>query len=119
MPLIYHIATAQEWDRAEVAGEYRVSTLGRSLEEVGFIHCSQASQVAAVANRFYRGVPGVVLLTIDEHLVRAEVRYEDVPGSDDPFPHMYGPLNTDAVIEVAQFPPDAEGKYSFEAGGTT
>lgn len=113
MPLIYHVTTRQEWEDAERSGEYRVSTRGRTLEEEGFIHCSQGSQVAAIANRFYKGMDDLVLLTIDERLVNPEVRYEPVPGWDEPFPHIYGPLNTDAIVCVTAFAPDAEGNHSF------
>ncbi len=118
MPLIYHVTTRHEWEQAKESGEYRVSTRGRTLEEEGFIHASQASQVAPIANRFYKGVPDPVLLTIDEHLVKSEVRYEAVPGWDDPFAHIYGPLNTDAVIDVAPFVPDAEGEFRFQPAQT-
>lgn len=98
--MIYHIASAADWERATSAGEYRISTRGRTLEEEGFIHCSRAGQVAAVADRFYRGVADLVLLTIDERLVKPEVRYESVPGAGESFPHVYGPLNVDAVVSV-------------------
>jgi uncharacterized protein (DUF952 family) len=114
MPLIYHVTTRQECEDAQASGEYRVSTRGRTLEEEGFIHCSQPSQVAPIANRFYKGVPDLVLLTIDEQRVKAEVRYEPVPGWDEPFAHIYGPLNTDAVVKVTPFVPDAEGNYKFD-----
>jgi glutathione S-transferase len=103
--MIYHIASAGDWERARSAGEYRVSTRGRSLEEEGFIHCSRAHQIAAVADRFYRGVDDLVLLTIDERLVRSEVRYESVPGGDETFPHIYGPLDVDAVVSAEPFAP--------------
>jgi uncharacterized protein (DUF952 family) len=114
MPLIYHVTTKQEWEQARLDGEYRVSTRGRTLEDEGFIHCSQPSQVAPIANRFYRGVPDLMLLTIDEQLVKPQVRYEAVPGWDEPFAHIYGPLNTDAVVKVTPFVPDAEGNYTFD-----
>jgi uncharacterized protein (DUF952 family) len=103
--VIYHIAAAEDWERARSAGAYRMSTRGRTLDEEGFIHCSRASQVAAVASRFYRGVTGLVLLTIDERLVEPEVRYESVPGAGESFPHIYGPLNVDAVVGVEPFTP--------------
>jgi uncharacterized protein (DUF952 family) len=113
MPLIYHVTTRQEWEDAQATGEYRVSTRGRTLEEEGFIHCSQPSQVAPIANRFYKGLPDLVLLTIDEQRVKPEVRYEAVSGWDEPFAHIYGPLNTDAVVSVTSFEADDEGNYSF------
>jgi uncharacterized protein (DUF952 family) len=61
--LIYHLAVLAGWDAS--ASEYRGSTLGRSLDDVGFIHCSTASQVRQVADLVYAGRDDVVLLTID------------------------------------------------------
>jgi glutathione S-transferase len=112
--VIYHIATRADWERALTDGEYTRSSVDKSLADEGFIHASQAAQVARTANKFYRGVPGdLVLLVIDPGLLRAEVRYEDVPGAELPFPHIYGPLNTDAVAAVLPFAPRPDGTFEF------
>src|ERR1700749_2872363 len=104
--LIYHIARRVDWERARAEGQSTRSTVDKTLAEEGFIHASQAPQVTGTANKFYRDVPGdLVLLVIDTDLLRAEVRYEDVPGAELPFPHIYGPLNTDAVVETRPFAP--------------
>jgi len=117
--VIYHIAIRADWETAQTDGEYTRSSVDKSLAEEGFIHASQASQVARTANKFYRDVPGdLVLLVIDPDLLRAEVRYEDVPGAELPFPHIYGPLNTDAVVEARPFAAGPDGTFTFgEAGG--
>ncbi|HVN10735.1 MAG TPA: DUF952 domain-containing protein, partial [Kineosporiaceae bacterium] len=78
MEPIFHIADAVEWERSRPSGEYRRSTLGSTLDEVGFIHCSRLGQVAAVANARYRGAPRLMLLVIDPGKVRAEIRDEDL-----------------------------------------
>ena len=115
--LIYHIATRADWDRALADGEYTRSSLDKTLAEEGFIHASQASQVTGTANKFYRDVTGdLVLLVIDPGLLGSEVRYEDVPGADLPFPHVYGPLNVDAVIAVRPFAPGPDGTFAFISG---
>ena len=114
MTRIYHIATRSDWAGAQRDGEYRTSTIGRSLADEGFIHASQATQVAEVANALYRGVPDeLVLLVIDPELVRAPIRYEHVPGAEDPFPHIYGPLNPDAVVAERPFFPAPDGAFTF------
>jgi uncharacterized protein (DUF952 family) len=97
---IYHIAAAADWERAVREGQYTMSTRGLTLAEQGFIHASTAGQVALVANAFYRDVPDLLLLVIDPERVGPEIRYEPVPGQDAPYPHIYGPLNTDAVVEA-------------------
>jgi glutathione S-transferase len=111
---IYHIATRADWERARQDGEYTTSTAGRTLAQEGFIHASQAAQVAWVANAFYRDSPDeLVVLVIDAGLVRAPIRYEEVPGADAPFPHIYGPLNTDAVLAARPFPAGPDGLFTF------
>lgn len=110
---IYHITTAGEWERALRDGRYAMSTRGRTLAEEGFIHASTAEQVAPVANLFYKGVPGLVVLVIDVDRMEPGVRYERVPEFGQPFPHIYGPLNTDAVVEAVRLEPDPDGDYSF------
>jgi uncharacterized protein (DUF952 family) len=111
---IYHIAIRADWEQARADGVYTRSSVDKTLAEEGFIHASEASQVTRTANRFYRDVPGeLVVLVIDTGLLRAEVRYEDVPGAELPFPHIYGPLNVDAVLAAKPFAPGPDGKFSF------
>lgn len=101
-PYLYHLAVAGDWDRARP--EYRGSTLGRTLEEEGFVHCSTAGQVQDTADRFYRGRSDVVLLTIDPARVDADIRVEGG------FPHVYGPLPTAAVVAAAPVPLGDDGR---------
>ncbi|MET1038618.1 MAG: DUF952 domain-containing protein [Aeromicrobium sp.] len=101
---IFHLATATAWRAAEAAGTYTVSTIGLDLAEVGFIHCSQAEQVDGVHARFYADVAEpLVLLTIDTDRLSAPWQLDDVPGQPLPFPHVYGPLNVDAVVAAEPF----------------
>jgi uncharacterized protein (DUF952 family) len=111
--LIYHIALAEDWEQAQATGEYTVSTRGRSLEQVGYIHASQEHQVAGVANAVYQGAPDLVILTIDPDLLQAEIRLEQPAGMDEAFPHIYGPLNTGAVTEARPFQPGPDGRFAF------
>ena len=97
--LIYHITSAEQWQRAQTSGAYR----GDTLETEGFIHASIARQVMGTAHRFYRGRSGLVILCIDPARLRSEMRFEAADDGDH-FPHIYGPLNTDAVVETLDFP---------------
>jgi uncharacterized protein (DUF952 family) len=101
--LIYHIAAAADWEQARRDGQYTMSTRGRTLAEEGFIHAATAAQVPLVAAAYYRDAPDLVLLVIDTERVGPELRYERVPGQPDPYPHIYGPLNLDAVVETRPF----------------
>jgi glutathione S-transferase len=111
---IYHIATRADWDQARSTGRYTRSSVGKTLAEEGFIHASQAPQVARTANKYYRDVPGeLVVLVIDTGLLLSEVRYEPVPGEPLPFPHIYGPLDVGAVLEIHPLVPEPDGTFAF------
>lgn len=117
MTIIYHIATAPDWEQARRDGQYTISTRGRTLAEQGFIHASTAEQVAPVANMIYQGVPDLLVLVIDTDKVGPEIRWEPVPGWDAPFPHIYGPLNAGAVTGARPLEPGPDGEYSFDGAG--
>ena len=96
--MIYHLARVEDWDAAAATGEYRISTLGRMLDEVGFIHASTAEQLPATAERFYRDEPGdLVVLEVDESGL--DVRLED-GGAGELYPHVYGPIPVASVVAV-------------------
>jgi uncharacterized protein (DUF952 family) len=111
--VIYHIARVVDWVAGVEAGAYTVSTRGRTLAEEGFLHASTAAQVAGVANAFYAGAGDLVVLAIDEGLLSAQVRYEEVPGAAEPYPHIYGPLNPDAVVATYPLEAGADGRFEF------
>ena len=113
MAVIYHIATVADWEQARRDGEYITSSRGRTLAEEGFIHASTATQVAWVANSFYAGVPDILLLVIDTDKVSPVIRYDPVPGRDESFPHIYGPLNPDAVVDAVPLEPGSDGMFTF------
>ena len=96
---IYHIATRADWLEAMRSGTYTTSTAGRTLEEEGFIHASRREQVEGVFSRYYAeaGEP-LVLLVIEPARLDSEVRVEAVGG--DTYPHIYGPIIPDAVVDV-------------------
>jgi len=104
---IFHIMREKCWCEALELGEYRDA----SLEREGFIHCSTRSQVERVANHLFQRQNGLVLLRIDPDLAAAEIRYEPSGGED--YPHLYGPLNLDAVKKVIRFEPDDDGDFHF------
>ena len=95
--LIYHILPSLDWENAQKSGLYKP----KSLDKEGFIHFSISNQVIATANRYYQGIPDLFLLKVDPKRLVAELRYDQVEGSGI-FPHLYGPLNLDAVISVQQ-----------------
>ena len=106
MKHIFHVTRADDWRAAQTHGTYRISTRDRTLEEEGFIHCSYKHQVAHVVAMYFADIHELLVLVIDPHRVNAEIR-EESAGGDERFPHIYGPLNLDAVIEVRSMPHDS------------
>ena len=104
---LFHVADAAEWAVAREAGRYERSTRGRSLAEVGYVHLATAEQWPGVLDRFFAGHEGpLLLLTIDTGRLTAPLRWEAPhPGSDELFPHLYGPLDLDAVVAARPLRP--------------
>jgi uncharacterized protein (DUF952 family) len=158
--LIFHITPKNAALAARRTGEYRAESLSRE----GFIHFSGIHQVLGVAERFYSGQHGLVMLVIETTKLRAELKYEapvhpsagspvpavlaqagqapaalgsvELPKDEDfsrgkrlrysndlidtdSFPHLYGPLNFDAVIAIHDFEPDPDGKFSLPSALNT
>jgi uncharacterized protein (DUF952 family) len=107
--MILHITTHNDWQTAEAAGAYRAD----SLETEGFIHCSTPEQVIGVANALFHGRSDLVLLCIDPARLDAPLVYEDCYQSGQEFPHVYGPLNLNAVVRIVDFPPGASGNFAL------
>lgn len=98
---IFHIALARDWARAQEHGDYRVSTLGRSLAEEGFVHASRRHQVAGVRAAFYADVgEPLVLLEIDPARLDVPLRLEVPLEAEEAFPHIYGPVPVGAVVSA-------------------
>ena len=108
---LYHLALSDDWQAARSAdADYCISTRGRTLAAVGFIHLSLAHQVAATATRFYSDLPtgAVKLLVIDPARLQEaglSVRHEPAPGTGELFPHLYGPLPLQAVVHSEAWTP--------------
>lgn len=111
---IFHIAEKKIWEIALSEGRY----LPGGFKEEGFIHCSELEQVLDVANTLYSGRGDVVLIEIDSHRVNFPVKYESTEGNEERFPHLYGPLLLDAVLQVYVFNPEDDGRFRLPEGLT-
>jgi uncharacterized protein (DUF952 family) len=115
--MIYHITSRTAWNEARERGDYRAE----SLETEGFIHCSTEHQVVPVAENFFKGQEGLLLLVIETTLLTSDLKWEPPaegtppPGvqEDDLFPHVYGPINLEAVVQVFDLHSNPDGKYNL------
>ena len=92
---IYHVTTLKEWEAAKIKNEYKPV----NFEQDGFIHCSVEKQIPGVLDRFYKGQTGLVKLKIEKEKVQRPVLFELAIDLDELFPHIYGALNLDSVVE--------------------
>jgi len=109
--VLVHLCSNDEWRSAQASGALRPE----SLDVSGFVHLSTPEQVHLPANRLYAGRTDLVLLRIDAARLTSPVRWE--PGAPtDPdamvFPHLYGALPVEAVINVTPYRPDGDGRFA-------
>ena len=112
MEIIYRLIPGLDWEAAKATGEVRPD----SLAAEGFIHCSRdAAQALAVAIRLYSGQGGMLLLEVDTGKLLAQVKSE-ASRSGETYPHIYGPLNSDAVVGVQHLALDGVGEFQLADG---
>lgn len=108
--LIFHICSKSDWQKAISKGYYEAE----SLKTEGFIHASRSEQVAHTANRIFRGKKDLLLLYIDAEKLKSELKIEKANDLAEEFPHVYGPINIEAVFMAVNFPCDKNGIFHFK-----
>ncbi|MFT6307209.1 MAG: hypothetical protein ACI9US_002274 [Gammaproteobacteria bacterium] len=96
-PCIFHIAQTADTDNS--VADYQCDSL--TLE--GFIHCCDRHQLAGVVSRYYQEIDDVVLLVLDVEALEPALIHENTVGGSELFPHVYGPINRSAIIDVIPF----------------
>jgi uncharacterized protein (DUF952 family) len=110
MTHIYHLAPAARWEAWPAGQPY----LPAEYDQDGFVHCTAGDTLMLrVANSFYRNVPGsFVLLVIEIERLSAELRWEDSTDAlARPFPHIYGPIDREAIVEVRAVRRSSDGEF--------
>jgi len=115
--MIYHITSRTAWSQARQRGDYRAD----SLNTEGFIHCSTNEQVIPVTEKYYKGQEGLLVLVIEPERLTSSLKWEPPaegappPGvpEGDLFPHIYGPINLEAIVRVLDLQSQPDGKYNF------
>lgn len=116
MKTLFHIANTEDWIRSQTNGIYECA----SLQKEGFIHCSLPHQIKSVADYLFKGQNKLVLLQINQDFVNAAIKYEG--SENNKFPHIYGPLNLNSVVEVFNFSENQNGFHlpeTFQLIGDT
>ncbi|WP_229639151.1 DUF952 domain-containing protein [Waterburya agarophytonicola] len=106
---LYHITSADEWDAAQLDGEYTP----QGFAEEGFIHCSYSHQLITVAHRFYKGQNGLVILAIEPSTISSSLVEENLEGGAELYPHVYRPLPINSVVKAVTFPCNVDGSFTL------
>lgn len=105
--IIYHMTPTLSWQAQPKTEPYKADTLATE----GFIHCTrEAARLMQVANHFYRQITGdFVVLSIETDYLLSEIRWEVADGHL--FPHIYGPIQPEAIVAVTAFPRNPRGQF--------
>jgi uncharacterized protein (DUF952 family) len=95
---IYHIVLPDYWAEWESLENYYPA----AFEQEGFIHLSTAQQVPGVIERYYQGVKSLILLEIAVEKLKTRTVYEPAANGEN-YPHIYGPINREAIVNVHCF----------------
>jgi len=107
--MIYHITNPAAWKKGQEDGRY----LPEGFDQDGFIHCSKMEQIAGVGERYYAGQTGLLILGINPDKLTSKLVFENTMGGEELFPHIYGPLNLEAVESTAEFGQKKDGSFAF------
>lgn len=109
--IIYHLAFRADWEAGLASGEYRAP----SLADEGFIHASgDEEQMLRVAARLFAGRTDLLALDVDtERLPNDSPVIREPARSGEIYPHVYGPINPDAIVQVRALVPAADNPDIF------
>jgi uncharacterized protein (DUF952 family) len=107
--VVMHMLPSTRWKAQPPHQPYA----GDTLSTEGFIHCTaEPAVLVKVANARFREQAGDwVILRVDTARVTAPVRWELSDGHI--FPHIYGPVELEAVVQVLDFPRNRAGDFQL------
>jgi uncharacterized protein (DUF952 family) len=102
-----HMVPATFWAGRNPVASY----LPAAYPADGFIHCTDGDQaMVATANRFYReDSQEFLVLTVDLDATGSPWQFDD---AERRYPHIYGPIDPTAVLEIRRMVRDADGTFT-------
>lgn len=110
--VVYKVSPRLAWEQAARSRQFEGSD---NDHRDGFIHLSSAAQVPGTLVKHFAGQPDLLLVAIDAEALGAALRWEP-SASGTLYPHLYGPLPIDAVLEVTALPITARGRHVLPEG---
>ncbi len=109
MTRMFHLITEQDWELARGSQHWRPA----SLADEGFIHCSvDEEQAMRVVARLYPDRADLLALEVETEKLNSPL-VSEASRSGEIYPHIYGPLDLNAVTKVWRVNQDGEGRYSL------
>ena len=105
--IILHCLLESTWESYKNKAVYGE----RYMETEGFIHCSDIHTFHKVAPNFKNVTEPMVLLCIDTEKLNPLVKWEDLYNDGTEYPHIYGLLNINCVVNVLPFLRDENGDF--------
>lgn len=106
---IYHFTPKQRWQAGKETNNY----LPKGFDLEGFIHCSSLHQILRSANKHADKSQEHVLLKINPEALTSKLVFENTSGGTEDYPHIYGPLNNEAVVTEYAFPLHSDGSFQL------
>ncbi len=103
--VIYKICPKSLWDDAETEGQF----VGAGIDLAdGYIHFSTAEQTPETARLYFSNTSDLVIVAVATIPLGEALKWEESRGGH-LFPHLYGALQTSAVLWVKPLPMDDDG----------
>ena len=106
--LLFHICTKDEWKAYSRSGYIEPD----SLADEGFVHLSTGAQLEGTANNLYNGCEDCILLVMDPLRLQVPLKLERAE-DEEKYPHAYGRISIDAVIDKLPLSPDQKGRFEI------
>lgn len=107
--LIFHLVSKEDWKERKIDSRYSP----QSIDAEGFIHCSSGKSIEETANRLFKGNENLLLIVINTSLIESDLKYEEDEKTGVTYPHIYGPLNLDAVIDKIPLATENDGSFNI------
>jgi len=107
-PNIYVLISGEEYAKSIKSGSYAPASLANDH----FIHASPFSQLNRVANKYYKAITDVFLMVTALSRIAPAVKWE--PATGGLYPHIYGELNMDAVVNAYPVHPNVSGVFDIK-----
>ncbi len=105
--MIIYTATPEEWEEIK----YKEEFISQDFDTEGFIHCSNPDQTIWVLNKHFKHQEKMILLCIDPAVLKSKYIQEDLKGTGEKFPHVYGSINVDSIIKIIEIAIGENGIY--------